>query len=439
MIGAVGTIALLAALTNQRTPVKTLTVTRKPVRRVLEEDGKTRLPTVYRVTMPLPGYLHPMTLVEGDIVSSNQVLARVDEKDWIDKVTAARARVQRLEAAIRESDDERIEQTGLKQVARVLESLDRAIDSARQKLQASLARQDYGETAAQRVRDLFAKRSASQQELDEAELRGIESRVDYQSDQLTLQASEAIRAAMKYLPISLQQNIEKKLLRRAVLEQEKREADAALALAERELDRTNIAAPCTGVILRREVAGAVYLPVGAVLLELGNIQQLEIEAEILSQEVTLVRTGSPVEVEVEPLGILPAVVQRVYPRGFTKISSLGVEQQRVKVIIGWEPAARERLQTLTSPLGIDYRLRLRIVVAEKPNVVAVPRAVVFRGANDTWWTYRLSQGRAEKTVVTLGLQGTDDVEILEGLEVNDEVILPPDTDFRPGQRVQPIR
>ena len=119
----------------------------------------------------------------------------------------------------------------------------------------------------------------------------------------------------------------------------------------------------------------------ATLLKIGRWEDLEIEADVLSQELAPVKAGSAVDVSGPAIGTRPVVahVTRIYPAGFTKISSLGVEQQRVKVVMRFGPADLARLRA-EQGLGVDYRVRVRIFTAERSGTLSIPRSSLFRGA-----------------------------------------------------------
>ena len=128
-------------------------------------------------------------------------------------------------------------------------------------------------------------------------------------------------------------------------------------------------------MLERAFSDERQVTAGTVLLKIGRLENLEVEADILSQDVVNVKEKDPVEITGPAIGPTPAhgTVKRIYPAGFTKVSSLGVEQQRVKVIIAIDPPDLARLRNQRD-LGVDYRVRVRVFTAEKrrcPNGAAL--------------------------------------------------------------------
>jgi len=127
-------------------------------------------------------------------------------------------------------------------------------------------------------------------------------------------------------------------------------------------------------------------------------------------------------------------VHRVYPQAFTKISSLGVEQQRVKVIV--RLAATELQQLRELGVGADYRVRVRIFTDHHADALLVPRSAMFRGADGGWQVFAVANGTARLRDVTVGLMNDQHVEIIDGLEQDELVILAPENDLVDGIRVK---
>ena len=130
-------------------------------------------------------------------------------------------------------------------------------------------------------------------------------------------------------------------------------------------------------------------------------------------------------------------VHKVYPAGFTKISSLGVEQQRVIVIIHLEP---EDLQWLRAKrgLGVGYRVRVRIRTQEAPNALVIPRSSLFRGADGDWNVYAIRGGRARVAKVQIGILNDELAQVTDGLLPGERVVRAPEGDLEDGQRVKAV-
>ena len=166
--------------------------------------------------------------------------------------------------------------------------------------------------------------------------------------------------------------------------------------------------------------------------------KLEIEADVLTQDVVKVQLGDPVDIIGSALGgkSISGTVGRIYPQGFTKVSSLGVEQQRVKVIVNFDDGVLDQLKLDGKTLGVDYRLRVKIYTDEKAKTITVPRAAVFRSGAGSWQAFAIEAGIARLRDVTIGLRNDFDVEIIDGIAVGETVIIAPDSTITDGLRVE---
>jgi HlyD family secretion protein len=238
------------------------------------------------------------------------------------------------------------------------------------------------------------------------------------------------------------EEVEQARLRRTQAEQELRAARAAL-LAHRmpppgtEASRDGCAGgePCLAV--RAPVAASVLrvlqeseriVEAGTPLLELGDPRDIELVVDVLSADA--VRIPKDAEILVDDWGgdtPLRARVRRIEPSGFTKISALGVEEQRVNVIGDFvDPPAT---------LGDGYRIEARIVVWDAPDVLKVPGSALFRRA-DTWNAFVIDRGKARLRPVTIGHRSSFEVEVRSGLEPGERVVLHPSDRIEDGVRVK---
>lgn len=128
-------------------------------------------------------------------------------------------------------------------------------------------------------------------------------------------------------------------------------------------------------------------------------------------------------------------VSRIEPRGFTKVSSLGVEQQRVLVIVDFDPDVLEQFAADGYTLGVGYRLQVRVITDTHENAVVVPRSALFRGTGDRWQVFVVHGNRARLADVRIGLLNDHEVEIVGGISANDIVVIAPETDLLDGARV----
>ncbi|EIM02248.1 secretion protein HlyD, partial [Rhodanobacter denitrificans] len=192
-------------------------------------------------------------------------------------------------------------------------------------------------------------------------------------------------------------------------------------------------APIDGVVLHRFQESAAPVQAGQSLLELGDLRQLEVMVQALSQQAIALRPGSPARIlRWGGEGALPARVTRIEPGGFTKVSALGVEEQRTLV---WLDITAPRAQW--ESLGDGYRVEVEFEVGRRPDVLQVPSSALFRDGR-RWAVYRVAGGRARLTAVTPGMQGDGATEIVAGLRQGERVVAYPDDRIADGLRVRPL-
>ena len=409
------------------------------IREYVDEEGRTRLPTIHEITMPFAGRVEPIALVEGTPVKAGQVVARVVPADLDLNVAEAQAAVERLEASQRENDDATVELTGLKQALSYVESMDKTVEAAAERVKSGEAKLDYANKQLARMRALRERSAASEDQFNTAEVAQVEADVDYKQDVLILSALRSMQAATALLPTVVRQYIDRKKLKHDVLDEEKAQAAVKLKEAERDRDRGAMTSPVDGVVLERFETNERQTPAGTVLLSIGRIDELEAEADVLSQDVVNVKPGQTVEIYGPAVGPQPArgVVRRIYPAGFTKTSSLGVEQQRVKVVIDFADGELSRLRSERN-LGVGYRIRARIYTAEKSQALVIPRSAIFRGPAGDWQAFVVRDGAARLQSLKIGLLNDERAEVTAGLKEQELVILAPETNLVDGARVEPV-
>lgn len=376
-------------------PVDLGRATRGNMHLTVREDGRTRIREKYVVSTPLAGRLTRIDLEPGDpVVAGETQLAIIEPTDpeLLDPRALAegRARVQAAEAR--------------------LAQLEPALKLSEEALH-------YAETEVSRIRQLHQKNAAPQQLLDQTELSFDTARAEYS----------------------------RTMFAREIAEYELQLARAALIhTAEPTADTENpapfqfpIRAPITGRVLRVLQESSTVVAAGAPLLELGDPSDLEIEVDVLSTDAVRIRPGASVFLEQwggdHPL---PARVRLVEPSAFTKISALGVEEQRVFVIADFEDPSDIARQPGTHGLGDGYRVDARIVVWSGQAVLKVPVAALFRQGDD-WCVFRRIDNRARTTVIRTGHRNDLEAEVVGGLQEGDEVVLHPGDRIQEGSRLQP--
>jgi HlyD family secretion protein len=237
--------------------------------------------------------------------------------------------------------------------------------------------------------------------------------------------------------------------------QDKRAAEFSLKVAEYELDQARallirgtpsadnpagavlppliVTSPVDGKILRVFQESARVVPAGFPLMEVGDPTDLELRIEVLSRDGVAIRPGARVILERwggdEPLN---ARVRLVEPSAFTKISALGVEEQRVYVIADFTDPIEKR-----PTLGDSYRVEARIVTWEKPDALHAPAGALFQ-RNGAWQTFVIDGSHARLRTIKVGRTNGVETEILDGLAVGDRVIVYPGDKVFDGTRVTPL-
>jgi len=389
LLGGAALVAVLLAvgLWPSAVPVDTARVARGPLRVTVDEEGETRVRDRFVVSAPVAGRVQRIRLEPGDPVGRGRtVLATVLPADPAPLDARSRAEAEAAVAAA-----------------------------------ASAA----GTARAERERALTALRLA-RSELDRvaalAEAR-IVSALELETRQASARAAEEALRAAEFAVATAEHQL---AMARARLVQ------AGGARANPGGAPIAIRAPIDGVVLKRLRESESVVPAGEPLLELGDPAQLEIVADLLSTDAVKVRPGA--RVLVEQWGgdrTIRGRVRRVEPSGFMKISALGVEEQRVNVVVDFDDPI-DAWRTL----GDGYRVEVRIVIWEETDVLKAPTSSLFRRGDD-WAVFVVDGGRARLRTVKVGRRNGLEAQVLSGLEAGDEVVVHPSDTLHDGARITP--
>jgi HlyD family secretion protein len=371
----------------QPVSVDLATVVRGPLQVSVSDDGETRVRDMFVVSAPLAGHMRRIELEAGDSVAAGEtIVARIEPSDpsFLDRRSEAEVR-----AGIRASEAARVH--------------------AAAELRRAQAERDFAVTELKRYEGLAASRTISQNDLESARRRARtgEAAVDEAVAGLRVSESELEQAKARLM---------------APGRNGERSADC---------DCVTVKSPVSGRVLQVLAESEGIVASGAPLVEIGDPGKLEIVTDLLSTDAVKVRTGQ--RALIEGWGgdhALEGVVRRVEPYGFTKISALGVEEQRVKVVIDLaEPAERWR------HLGHGYRVEPRIVLWESKDVLKVPLSSLFRQGGD-WAVFVSRDGRARLQTVTIGNMNGIDAEVLKGVAAGDAVVVHPSDRVSDGARIE---
>lgn len=390
-----GAAAALAALmawafAPRPVPVETAAVTTGRFETAVEDDGKTRLVDQYVISAPLAGTVSRISLREGDTVAAGAVVAQLRPAHA--PLTDDRTRRQqqaRLAAA----------QAQVEAATAALERAGIALSKARHDYERTEQLGRAGFVAANRLESEQLAVEAAQRELDSAKAQRSVALHDVEQARAALDAGEVAGSGAPFV--------------------------------------FPVRAPIGGRVLRVVQASEGVVPLGAPLIELGDAGRIEVVAELLTTDAVQARPGSPVRIDRWGGPPLAGRVRRVEPAAFTKISALGVEEQRVRVLI----------DILDSPpdgtrLGIGYRVNVRIVTSSVENVRKLPVSAVFPlprqegKEHAAMGVYLVRDGRARLTPVRLGGRNDAEAWVQDGPAPGARVIVYPSAGIRDGVRVE---
>ncbi len=382
-LGGLLLVALIAwGLWPNPVIIETGVVARGPLTVRVSEEGKTRVRNRYVVAAPVAGKMRRVPLKPGDEVKAGETLLTAIEP-VVAPLLDPRARAQ-AEAVVSAREASR------KQAA---ESLD-AVRAAAKMAESELAR----------VRSVTRDGTLSVSDRERAEMEAAVKSAEVRAAEFALQ----------------------------VIDYELAQARAALARPDpsREGNLVEVKSPVSGRVLKVMRESEMVVAPGMEILEIGDPADLEIEAEILSRDAVSIKPGDSVEIEQwGGEAALQGRVRRVEPAAFTKISALGVEEQRVIVLsdlVNPPEAAKS--------LGDRYRVEVRVAIWHSDEALIIPAGALFREGN-AWKTYVFRDDQAALTAVEAGRSDGRFTEILSGLSEGDEVLLHPPDNVTDGTAV----
>ncbi len=367
--------------------VDTGAVERGPMIATVDHEGKTRVRERYIVSAPLGGRLTRIALHPGDRVSARRTLL----------------------ASIEPSEPTLLDARAVAQAEARVKAAEAAKDRSEPNLRRNKSTNEHAIANYNRIRKLYERGSTPRQDLDDAE------------HELRISAEEvrAAEFASKVVDFELE-------LTRAALVRTRPTTDGAP-----DPGRFEIQAPIDGRILRVFQESEAVVAPGARLVEIGDPTDLEIEVDVLSTDAVKVTPGARVILD-HWGGPVPlnGRVRLVEPSAFTKVSALGVEEQRVNVVIDLvDPPARR------PTLGDAFRVEARIVVWESHDTLKIPSGALFR-RGDGWAVFIADHGQARLRNVNIGPDNGLETQVLNGLNQGEQVILHPSDRIQDGGAIE---
>jgi HlyD family secretion protein len=381
-LAMVGTLVVMMVLALMPKPVAVdVAVAEKGALSVsVDEDGTTRVKDRYMVSAPLTGSLARLELDPGDTVKQGELVARL--------VPLAPPLL-----------DERSKKSAEARVAA-------ALRQATSQVQRAKANQDFVKKDIERQRELADKGIAARESVDRAVLAERTANADFESSKFGAKVAdyevEVARAALGRLGRKVKPGSEEQLL---------------------------VVSPVAGRVLKVLHKSEGVVQAGTPLVEVGDPAALEIVVDVLTSDAVHVRPGSEARITEWGGSALAASVRVIEPSAFTRLSALGVEEQRVNVVL--DPKGPPQAW---ANLGDGYRVKAEIVTHEKADALQVPASAVFR-RDSGWAVFRVDGPLARLVPVQIGLRTQRRVEVTEGLEPGASVVLHPSDRIADGVKV----
>ena len=364
-------------------------VTRGPMQGVILAQGVTRVRTPYAITAPFTGMAIRSPVEVGDAVVAGQtVVAVIQPAD--PALLDARSRTQ-AEAAVVEA------QAAVALAESNLRQAETALTHADQELQRSRALAASGTIPRRMLEDVESARLMAEQAL-----AASRSQLDF--NRATLARAQAQLIGPQPQP------------------------DPAAEPAE---CCVRLLAPQTGIVLALTERSARLVQAGSPLLTIGDLEDMEIELDLLSSDA--VRVPPEARALIERWGgegVLEARLRRIEPAAFTRVSALGIEEQRVRLRLSLLTSAKDR-----PGLGEGFRVHVRLIVWEAEALVQVPQAALFRHG-DGWAAFVEEEGRARLRPLRIGRQTAEQAEVLDGLTEGARVVLYPASSMTDGSTIR---
>lgn len=347
----------------------------------VRDEGRWEVLDLYRIAAPVPGLLLRVDVEVGDAVAAGDAVA------WMapagPAALDARSRAQ-AEAALR--------------------SAEAAVALARAEHTQTVAQYDHALAQLRRARDTARKGSLSAAELENAEFaeRTARAVMATASAAVTMREAERDNAQAVLAPITGSA--------------EARQEPAA---------EIPLPAPIDGQVFRILTESEQTIAAGTPVLEFGNPAQMEVVADILSRDAHRVNAGAAVILD-ESDHAIPGTVRRVEPYGYTKVSALGIDEQRVRVHITAE--------ALPDGIGHGYRTDVAIRIWSREKTLQIPLGSLFRNG-ERWAVYVLNLGRAQLRNINIGQRNRTMAEVTNGLKAGEQVILYPGERVTDGTRI----
>ena len=367
-------------------PVEIASVDRGAFTLTIEEDGVTRVRDRYVVTTPVAGMLTRPALRAGDRVKRGETVATI-----------------------------------LPNVAQMLDARTRSELAAQ--VESASARAARARSLLRQTESAAIQAESEHRRLEELGAQGFASRTERERSALALDLRRKDAEAARFEADAAEHDL-----------QQARAASRQGAAGQEGGARNSWAlrAPVDGVVLAVRQENETALGIGAPILEIADVRRLEARIDVLSTEATRIPEGAHVDLDAGGVR-LAGRVRRIEPAGYTKVSALGIEEQRVDVLVDLLPNP-----TALDRVGDSYRVDAAIEIEREESALRIPLSALFRHGED-WATFRVADGRARLAIVRIGRRGEKLATVLGGLDAGATVIEYPSDAVRDGVRVRATR
>ena len=366
-------------------PVDTAVIAQGDVVVSIEDEGRSQVGEVYRVSSPIAGTVQRSPVEVGDSVEKDATVI----------------------ASVLPSVPGFLDARSVQVNEAVVKAAKASLQLAKAKLERAQSMADYWTSQLSRLEKLKVGQTITQRALDEARMQAQTHMA-------------AVRSAQAQVELR-QEEVEQ--ARVALLE------PTAAYAGRKGQCCLEVSAPTSGVVLKIHNESEAVVQPGTPLLNIGDPRDLEIISEFLSRDAVRVKAGARAEITAWGGPPLAAEVRRIDRAGFTEVSALGIEEQRVNVWLDLADPPEQWAQ-----LGHDYRVIVRIVVDERTGVLRVPVSALFR-RGESWAVFVRADGRARLQLIELGPRNFEWAEVTDGLADGEEVILYPSDRLSDGVRV----
>lgn len=396
IFSVIGTVAVIGAMVAAFMPkpisVDGAKVLEGALRVSIDQDGKTRVKLRYVLTAPVAGQLERITVQAGDVVRANQTMAQITP----------------LNAPLL---DQRTRSETVARVNAASASLERAKSASEQ----TRIDFEYAQKERVRIEQLLQRGGATSAESERFLHQELQAKKNYDNAQLDLKVAEYELQA-----------------RSALLRSGDPPSTAAVLPAGASAGsstKVELLAPAAGRVLRVLQPSAGVVALGTPLLEIGDPTAIEVVVDLLTIDAVNVKPGAPVEIRHwggdKPL---TGKVRLIEPSGFTKVSALGVEEQRINALIDLDDAPD------LHRLGDGYRIEAQITIWENPKVLKIPNRALFR-QGDSWAVFVIHENKATRRLVQIGQRSGTEAQVLSGVSAGDVVIVSPGDSVEEQTRV----